>query len=334
MRSKKILISCAGLGMGNASRVSAIAQELLDTDVQLTIASWGAGFLFLQEFKKNQNLRFELIELKSYGGSLARSMKSFMTNCLRLRRLVSKFQPDAILLDSDYHVLAYLGSSAPRYFLGQADEIVSLSQQIRLPTLRMRVDFVMRETLDRLFQKTICAKVFCPSFESAGDSSGKIEKIPLVVRREFLQTEKSQAKSERVGILPGGSGWDADKLSLLQAKYPLSEWVHPDRRIQITRSSDLAPYEVIVCQGGMSSISECLALNKFMLIVPIQNQAEQFITAAALEKKGLALMVDSRQPSSPDLLTTALARPKPRLASVNCQGAAVVAKRLLDAVCV
>src|SRR5947208_1851671 len=110
MRSKKILISCAGLGMGNASRVSGIAKELLETDVELTIASWGAGFRFLREFKQNSKLQFDLLELQPYGGSTLRSALAFVSNCVRLRRLVKEFRPDAILLDSDYHVPAYLGA--------------------------------------------------------------------------------------------------------------------------------------------------------------------------------------------------------------------------------
>jgi hypothetical protein len=186
----------------------------------------------------------------------------------------------------------------------------------------MRWNFFLRERLDKWLQAFVAAKVFCPTlFYTESRGVTKFEKVPLIVRKQFLKPE-CQRGSSKIGILGSGSGWDVNRLAKIQENHSdICEWIKMPKSKSITTAADLGPYQTILCQGGMSSISECVSLNKFMVVLPIANHAEQYVNAVMIERLGLGVSGETSElPKFP-------AKNVER--KINCRGAQVLVNRLL-----
>ena len=50
--------------------------------------------------------------------------------------------------------------------------------------------------------------------------------------------------------------------------------------------------DIMVVNGGYSAVSEAMVLRKPVVVIPIENHAEQFVNAATVEALGLGLVAD------------------------------------------
>jgi hypothetical protein len=326
--SKTIVISCSGLGMGNAARMAAV-MEALDGRVRCHVVTWGSSYRFFEQLKAKGRLSFELHQMRDYGTklNLLRYFKAFIKNSLILRRVLRQIRPDLLLLDSDYHFPAYWNLARPVVFTGQTLDILERARanRFRAATWREHLSFVFRERLDWWYQLLVSTWVLVPEFGAAQPVSGKARRIPLIVRREFL-TPQTKAVTGRAGILLSGSDIEKDDFLKLAEKHGL-----PVLNDLPSKASSFDACDVIVVQGGLSSISECIARSKFMVVVPIEDHPEQYLNAVQVEQLGLGIRSTRYELAQFQHLMDRVLRHRHQTpkASVNCAGALAAAEFIL-----
>ena len=292
----KIVISCAGLGMGNASRVCAILEALQsesqrkNTPISCHLVSWGAGYLFLKNFKEGSNFDFELTQIQNYGHQdrIIDFLKCYFSNTKALRLVINQFKPDLLVLDSDYHLFSYLMTKIPKISIGQASDVLERIPltNYRTKNLTEKLTLFFREELDAIFQKKISTKVLVPSFSLNSNTDSVRIKIPLIVREEFLRPVKHLEENKNlIGVLLSGSEIDKDVFLKLKQEQAL-QVITPDQseRSVLSHAKVLDKFDIIFTQGGLSSISEVIARDKFLVVFPIKNHPEQMINALEVER--------------------------------------------------
>ncbi len=316
--------------MGNASRVVAII-EALDNNLQCHVVTWGSGHRFFSEYHRKSGAAFTLHQMEGYKlkVNLLSYIKSFIRNVLLLRKLISTVQPSLILLDSDYHFPAYFGMSAPVVYLGQTLDILERAHAMRYrpSNWRERVTFALRERLDGWYQKLFADVILVPCFGRVGPVSRKIKRIPLIVRRQFLKSTKRPIDHGKTGILLSGSEIEKNAFAALGQRFSL-----PVLNPVPSQADMLERFDIVVVQGGLSSISECIALSKFMVVVPIEDHPEQFLNAMQVEQLGLGLRSSLYEMADwPHLMDRVMRNvdqsPK---SNVACTGAEAAAKIILQ----
>ena len=302
MNSASVLISCGGIGMGNASRVMAVVQSLhaiaTKNNIRLTciVVSWGSGYRFLEEYKRRGSVQFELHALRTYRHfrfSFLRFPFAYIANILSLWKLVRHAKPGAVLLDSDYHFPAFWLSKCPLFFIGQANDIVDRAHENRYQPRSVKewFNWLFREKLDSWIQNLMADKVFVPSFnpDSGGDSC--CLKVPLIVREDFQNHPLHHPEQPAVGLLLSGSETEKKPFLTLSQEHnliaisPANANGHP----VISSPEMLDRLDVVLVQGGLSSISECIARRRFMAVFPIKDHPEQILNAFEVQRLGLGI---------------------------------------------
>lgn len=325
--------------MGNASRVVAIVEAIADqaretgTKIRCHVVTWGSGHRFLCEYKKECTAEFDLTQIEDYelNVSVYNSFATYWRNLQRIRRLVKKIQPRLLLLDSDYHFPAYVGAGCPVVYVGQAKDILqrARSHRYKPSTWRERLAFALREKLDSALQTLVSNLVLVPCFREPGAEGKRIQRIPLIVRKEFLQENSPTEHQDRVGMLLSGSEIERSAFLALAEKYNL-----PLLSPVPSRASKLDQFEVLLIQGGLSSISECIARSKFMVVVPMTDHPEQLLNAREVEQLGLGISSDLTEIHHfPHLLAKIEREKRRRLnskAAIDCGGAEAAARHILN----
>jgi len=351
--TERILISCAGVGMGNASRVAAVIEALNEMSLEkkrpmsFHVVTWGSAYTFLREFQRESAVSFELIEAHSYGPpqhilnfSSLRSLfgfgRTFLKNLRFLRSIVTRVKPSLIVLDSDYHFPSYFGAGCQRLYIGQAKDVLERARRnaYKPADLRERLNFYFKERLDAVLQHWFSHAILVPSFTDAAAGAanrggGKVRRIPLIVRREFLETAAGEANRQSVGILLSGSELEKAAFMELAVKFGLKVF-SPRVSSVPSRANELDDFEVVFTQGGLSSISECLARDKFMVVFPLSHHPEQLLNAMEVERLGLGLAsrLDDLE-RFPELLER-IRQARRSDARVLCNGADVAAEIILE----
>jgi hypothetical protein len=340
--------------MGNASRVIAVVEALdgqaraSGRELECHIVTWGSAYTFLREYKRESQLGFELIQMEGYGPALAveffspwswaRFAKTFVRNVAALRRQVRRLKPDLILLDSDYHFPAYLGAGCPIVYIGQASDVVERARRdsYRPGGWRERLNFYFKEKLDMLLQRVFSNWVLVPSFTADGSGNRKIKRIPLIVRKEFLEKARVAAGRESVGILLSGSEIEKSAFLSIAERFGLkvlTPGLLQERSTVPSHAETLDQFDIIFTQGGLSSISECIARSKFLVVFPMRFHPEQLLNAVEVEQLGLGMSSSlSDLERFPELLERIRRRKtEMKKASVGCNGAEVAAHFIFQA---
>lgn len=352
--AKTLLMLCSSLGLGNATRLMGVAQAIrhrFRTPREALRIVVGTGGKSAQFWEANgPAVEAEVLPLEAYEFAAPQSQSPgldwsrfvrpgnaavYLRNCLRLGSFLKGSAADLALIDSDYHCLPLLASRTPIVALGQAWDVVR-----RYEAAGNRAEISPRsmivERLDLLFQRGVSRRILAPSFEPAASEERKVAAVPLIVREQF-SAPAGRAAGPRgpIPILLSGSGIGSARLLEYAARYDLpvikslqgSSWALDARGRPLI---DLAP--AVVVQGGLSSISECIARRKKMIVVPIAGHAEQLANAYEVERLGLGLSVrELAEP--PSLLLERLERTTSAAGPVSwprVDGAEVVARMLLE----
>ena len=301
-RDKNILLfCCAGLGMGNASRTTAVIEEIEKTFIyeqnrptEIIIATWGAGLNFFQQYVKNSNIKITLIPLKSYNSWFLYPF-IYIINSIIIQRILFLYKPSISIIDSDYHFFPFKLNRVKLLSISQAPDVVQRAKlnNYRPTNMREQLSFYFREKLDAKIQILMADKVIVPCFLIDNTNfNKKIINIPLIVRSEF-QASTTLHSDEKIGILLSGSGIEKENFLELKKKYNF-KILSPDQITDdfISHSKELDKFEIIFTQGGLSSISEVIARKKFLIVFPIKNHPEQIINALEVQRLGLGVKAD------------------------------------------
>ncbi len=290
MATPALQIHCAGHGLGNATRILAIIEELRAREpdpsrLRIEIATWGNALTWLSE--RAGPLRFGLTALEPFRPSPS-GIPAWLRNCRKVAALADQLRPRLVLLDSDLHFAPLFRRGIPLYWLGQAHEVLRRARLWRLFPRNAGEwkSLLVFETLDAWIQNRFAHRIFVPCAHPRylGETT-QLRPVPLIVRHAFLATPTSTpARSAPIGMLLSGSGIEAQRLTA---------WAET-RSIRVIPSSlgeDGQPaidaFRAVIIQGGLSSISECIARKRAMIVVPIAEHFEQRVNAFEVELQGL-----------------------------------------------
>jgi hypothetical protein len=216
----------------------------------------------------------------------------YLRNSLSLRAFLKATAVDLAVIDSDYHCLPLLLSRTPIVALGQAWDVIRRYESAGKRTTISRWSMII-EKLDFLFQRSVSRRILVPAFESVRTGRRNTETVPLIVREQFgVPAGRSADAAGPIQVLLGGSGIGSAALLAYARRYDLpviksrqgSTWALDERGLPLI---DLAP--AVVIQGGLSSISECIARRRKMIVLPLEGHAEQLANALEVERRGLGL---------------------------------------------
>jgi len=283
-------IQCAGHGLGNATRILAIIEELRALEpspdrLRIEVATWGKALTWLGE--RHESLGFGLTPLEPFGPSPA-GIPAWLRNCRKVAALADRIRPGAVLLDSDLHFAPLRRRGIPLLCLGQAHEVLRRARAFGLIPrgLAEWKSLLVFEALDAWIQRRIARKVFVPcAHPRLFHATPRLRPVPLIARQTFVMTPTTPApRSAPVGMLLSGSGIESKRLT---------SWAE-SRGIRVIPSSlgaDGRPaidaFRAVIIQGGLSSISECIARKRPMIVVPIPGHFEQRVNAYEVELQGL-----------------------------------------------
>jgi hypothetical protein len=302
---RHILLCCSGLGMGNASRISALLERQPSvpgiSGARVTVASWGNGETFLRKFLAKTGLKARLISLATYAPPkrLPKALIPlfflfpYCRNTWALFQLARKERPDLVVLDSDYHFLPFLLLRIPVFFLAQTKFVLDSRRKMSLPlTWKQAIVFFFREQADFWVQHLFSEKVLVVSLGGIEKAEArKVAFVSLVARAEFTREGKPSAEARdgahEFGIILSGSGLESGPIERFARKHGLPIL----RQVPIGRAH-LDSFRYFFIQGGFSSISEMLAAGKRFVVVPMKDHPEQIISAHVVERMRFALRLD------------------------------------------
>jgi len=309
--TKTLLMMCASLGLGNSTRLMGVAQAIRrrfcvpPEKLRLVICAAGKAARYWNA--NAASVQAEVVALDEYVFSGRRSQSrvrwsgfirpcnaaACLRNNLRLRALLSRVAVDLALIDSDYHFLPLHFAGVPIAALGQARDVARRCEIYRRGDLvPPRSLFI--EKLDFQVQRLVSRFVLVPCFEPGAARDGKVTDIPLIVREEFTASVPPAGTVAPLYIMTGGSGIGAAPLLEYARRYGLTviwgasgpaEALDNEGRPLIDRAG------AVLVQGGLSSISECIARRKKMIVFPIAGHGEQLANAITVERLGLGLRV-------------------------------------------
>jgi hypothetical protein len=297
--------------------------------ISIKVFCWGAGYNFLKMFKEKTSLKFELIQINAYGPHLTflAFIRNFFMNCKTFKLAILKEQPDLLLLDSDYHFPSYLFFRKPKIYIGQAFDVLERVKRnnYKTKTIFEKLNLFTREKLDSYYQQLISTVVLVPAFTFHNQKETTFKKIPLIVREEFLLINKnSEAQGEKIGVLLSGSEIDKEVFLELKNKFQLHV-ITPatSGEVQLSDASTIDKFDIVLTQGGLSSISEVISRNKFLVVFPIKNHPEQMLNAIEVEQLGLGIKADIEELKDFPKLIKNINQKKKSLnrLSVDCSGA-------------
>jgi len=331
----KLLFCCAGLGMGNASRIVAIIEELIklkksDINFQITVLTWGAGFDFFHQYIKYSHINIKLIPLSPYL-NWHHYLPNYFANSWKIYRETNRLNYHLVVIDSDYHFIPYIIKRLKCISISQAADVIFRSQvhQYQPKNIIEKITFFIREKLDATLQSFFANKVLIPCFHPQNSQTNPNEiRIPLIVRKEFLKNHNESIAPDTIGVLLSGSGIEKEKFLNLKNQFNITI-ISPERNKEdfICHANELDKFQIIFTQGGLSSISEAIAKEKFVVVFPIKNHPEQILNALEVEKSGRGLMANINQLEQFDkfkkILLEKMQVAKP--INIECNGAEIAA---------
>lgn len=299
----KILYGVPGEGMGHATRSKVIIAHLLKNH-QVEVVSSSRAFHFLQKAFGNIVHEIEGFHLAYKNGEVSRfstfnqilqkGPANLIDNFHKYRELRKNFMPDLII--SDFESFSYYFAKYHKL------PIISIDNMQVINRTKLEIEIPEAEKTNYMIGKNIikikvpgCQRYFITSFFYPPIVKEDTEIIPPIIRPEILAAktgiqdhilvyQTSTSQNNLVKVLNGISkerflvyGFNQNKdCGNVQLKaFSEAGFI-----------SDLANAKAVIANGGFSLISEAVYLKKPVCSVPLENQFEQFVNAAYIEKYG------------------------------------------------
>ena len=308
--AKKMLFLINGLGMGNSTRCDSIIQNLIQKGYKIDVLTSGNG---IQYFSKT-NYISQLLGIRPlYYGSTKGKLsiwktilaipdffKIMKTNVLFLRKLLDTRKYSGLVIDSDYSIFFLKKNiQVPIFSLNNASVVIEECRKLDLIPKNIRMQLLI-EKCDKWFHDKIPDHNLCPTilYDKTNDKSKN--NFPPFVRKN-LKLRSPQTKLRKILIMLSGSQFGASTSFLKSLKYRKGIQVDVVGREgnnygwikfhgKVFNNKDLLnEADMMVVNGGFSAVSEAVVLRKPVIVIPVENHAEQFINALLVEKAGLGL---------------------------------------------
>lgn len=334
MKNPQLVWMINGQGFGNSTRCLAVMQALPNNYHHAVITSRPAdqfwqnrvapeALLVLTQARYARTARGHL----DAWGSLRNGLTLPAIALSQRRSIMHWLQhrpPDLVISDSHY-----AGPWKPFHLaLNSAAQVLSACLRPSLFPLRQAPQLLV-ELLDALYHRLVPDEVLAPWFQGP---------IGLMCRPEFRQPCPQGHRlimlvsGSGMATLPAANGWGLGRLlEVVGANGEDGPEVRfhgqLDNPVGLLREA-----EVLIVQGGLSSISEAIALRKPCLVWPLEGHAEQLVNAREFCRLGVARMVHSPEElrrQLPELLEERqqIERHYQRLDDL-CQGAVRAASRI------
>jgi uncharacterized protein (TIGR00661 family) len=298
-----VLFVVSGVGLGNSTRCLAVIEILSSKGIQCDVATFGIGI----EFFKDRKLIRELVALEPIRyrklGIFSLIVLGFQfakisfLNELRIFNLVRRKRPTVLIYDSIYGIL-------PKIFLGSTVLTLNNSNQIFREVLKRKnlprskwAHFCLVEFLDSIFQRIVPDWVLSPWLlpNIQNSRSSKIKSISPIVRNQIRESSKFR-RPLRIATVTTGSGLNKDLTRFSEDVAALLNGTiiqKPPPQEELRNNTDfLNQADLIISNGGFSSISEGLKRKIPLIVVPLSGHSEQWINAKFIEELDVGIHIE------------------------------------------
>ena len=313
---RTVLFIVNGLGMGNSTRCHAVIQELHKLGCEIHVITSGNGANYMKNVSEVRKVNdVSQLQYGSQDGAISilqtirtlpQYIRIFQKNASLIEQVVSKLKPDAVVLDSTYVTKPMKTRNIPIIAINNSDFVVrNFFRFKRFPPVSTLPQFFLVEFLDYLFHRLKVDIVLSPSLVSApAKRMGKFWRIGSLVRRGYGPQPPPQRPHNAVVMLSGsafGSQVHQDfdscglRINVIGRDKP-QRW--PEKRTDVVFHGKLMDNKEIVTRAdfavvncGYSAISECIHLQKPLVVAPISNHAEQWVNARAVQDLKFGVLV-------------------------------------------
>lgn len=309
---KRIAFLVSGWGLGHATRIWAIIQQVKaeDKSCVVTVLTWGKALYFFE--RHSERLNIEIVRLKPYAVGqdtlytwnwadyFLKPIKWFqiwLINSLFLFRYFKKNSQDIYVFDSDFHYFSVLFFKTKRVSISQTPYVIEHWAKLKAHfPIRLKINFVFFEYLDFVIQKTFNHLIICPRLDKSERQCPKIIFVPPIVRSEFLPKRKLPYTKNETKLAAIGSGSVLVSLmdeTIRQYKIPYAYNSNSPFGLDENNQPIIDQYNTLFTQCGLSTLSEGAARGNKLLLFPISQSPEQIINSVVCESLNLGYRVDA-----------------------------------------
>ncbi len=297
----KILYGVPGEGMGHATRSKVIITHLLKNH-DVRIVSSNRAFEFLnKQFPgrvyeiKGLNFVYKdggVEKLKTFQSILKKSPHDLFENITSYKKIHKEFIPELVI--TDFETSAYLYGKYLKVPIIDVDNIQVLSRcklDIKIPT-KEKFNYNLAKTICK-YRVPDCNHYLLSTFFNAEITKENTDFIPPILRDEII-TAKTEYKNHILVYQTSSSQQNLIKIlnEAVNEKFLVYGFNIDETNGNCTLKkfseagfiNDLATAKAVITNGGYSLISEAIYLKKPICSYPINNQFEQFMNAAYIEK--------------------------------------------------
>jgi UDP:flavonoid glycosyltransferase YjiC (YdhE family) len=312
--NNRLLFLVGGYGLGNSTRCDAVIGRLVELgyEVDAVTSANSADY-----FRASKNVRRRFVEEPlGYGKSGGRlslgrtilqipaTIGRILKNSLALRRLLNSRRYRAVVVDSSYSILGAMGTDVVRIAINNSRTTVRRFAALKNAPAGLKGHFLI-ERLDFLFHRLFYDFVLSIELDGVGDENSQFISIPPIARERAVRAPSESAIPRAVLVLLGGSEMSSAPETIPDGAWPPQIRTIRARSYAAPRDPRVALYteaentldlieqsDLLVIQGGLSSISEAVVYKRPALVLPLESHAEQYVNAMILEEKGLGLVAD------------------------------------------
>jgi uncharacterized protein (TIGR00661 family) len=300
-----ILYGVPGEGMGHAARARVVIDYLLQIGHDVQIVSSDRTAQFLEQHFPGRVFTIDGFRFGYHSNgavSVRKTLKRILKNASHklqrhanvYRLLHEGFQFDWVLSDFESFSMLYAKRfDLPLLSIDNIQILHRTKPDITIPST-MRSSFQMARNIVQ-FKVPGAKQYWISSFFPAQIIQPNTKLIPPIIRPEVLQAKVTTGNH----VLVYQRSISVEHLqSILSAFSDINFFCYGhDQSFQSGHIifkpfsekeflKDLAESKAVICNSGYSLLSECVYLKKPVLAIPIPQQAEQWLNAAAIEKLG------------------------------------------------
>jgi len=307
----KILYGVPGEGMGHATRSKVVIDHLLKSGHDVQIVSSARAYQFL-----NKNFPGRVTEIKGFHftyknaevsktatffSNLKSAGKNLIFNTAKKLLIEKAFQAKLVISDFESFTFFFaLEHKLPIISIDNMQVMDRCALDIKIP-VEEKSNYQLAKTIVK-YKVPACDHYFISSFFDAEIKKKNTSIVPPIIR-EAIQQAKTEEDNHIVMYQTSSS---LKEVSEILKQVPNEIFFVYGMNLDKTDGNivfkpfseegfikDLASSKAVIANGGFSFISEAVYLQKPVYSFPIQNQFEQWMNAAYINRLGYGRHFDS-----------------------------------------